>query len=277
MRKNLTIIYSHEFGRAGDENGSGMEIGRRSYSLNRDPQSGVVNISVTLSTFDSYLWPSDLDERINYAMPAGWVPNEKLIESLTSGEHKKTKLYNSWQELLQLQEPWLELLKTLCDFESFSSLRTKSWSRHKSESTTTNSLIVENGNLKYLDEYLSDDIQGKTKRTEKIELSEGQLRDWPKSFHGEFHALMRGNYDPDRYMYESDDGYYYDGPSDEEIQREIQGLSLQKSNDLYHDLVSGLRLHLKTGLEGARQEWFFLEGDFWMHIRMLAKIESESA
>jgi hypothetical protein len=277
MRKNLTISYTHEFGRAGDEDGSWMEIGRRSYSLNRDPQSGVFNISVDFSTYYSD-WPaSDLDERINYAMPAGWVPNEQLIESLTSGEHKKTKLYNSWQELMKLQEPWLELLKTLCDFESFSSLRRNTWSRHKSESTTTNSLIVENGNLKYLDEYLSEDIQAKTRRTEKIELSEGKLRDWPESFNGEFHALMRGNYDPDRYMYESDDGYYYDGPSDEEIQREIQGLSLQKSNDLYHDLVSGLRLHLKTGLEGARQEWFFPEGDFWMHIRMLAKIESESA
>ena len=277
MHKNLTISYTNEFGRAGAENGSGMEIGRRSYSLNRDPQSGVVDISIALSTYKDYLSASKLDERINYSMPAGWVPNEQLIESLTSGEHKKTKLYDSWQEMLKLQEPWLELLKTLCDFESFSSLRCMSWPQDKPKSTTTNSLIVENGNLKYLDEYLSEDIQAKTRRTEKIELREGQLRDWPESFHGEFHALMRGNYDPDRYMYESDDGYYYDGPSDEEIQREIQGLSLQKSNDLYHDLVSGLRLHLKTGLEGARQEWFFLEGDFWMHIRMLAKIESESA
>jgi hypothetical protein len=265
MHKKLTISYKHEGGRAGDEDGGRWtEIGSRSFSISLDPGVGYT-IAVQISTYNN-AWPIMKDEEsIEFAMPADWHLEKHLIDSLPSGDHEDANL----------KEPWLEFLKTLSDFESFTSIwHWKSMGTYDSVSNTSFSL--RNGQLKYTDEFTSEDPLRQPGITRTVGLSEGETRDWPEKFEAEFMRLIRGErYQLEHWVYEGEHGNLYDNfPTEEEIISKIQALSLQKSNDLYRDLLNGLRMQLKSGLEGARQQWHFAD-DFWSQIRLLAELEDE--
>jgi hypothetical protein len=236
IQKNLTINYRREGGRPGDEDGGRWtETGSRSFSISYQPEVGY-KIAARLSTYNDS-WPlSDDEDKIEFAMPADWHLEKELFESLPSGENEDRKL----------EEPWLEFFKTLTNFESFSSQVKFRWV-DGSESVRKVYFSVSNGHLDYSDEYYSE---------------EPKSRGW--------------RYQLDQWIYEGDDGNLYDNlPTEEEIVSNIQTLSLQKSNDLYQDLLKGLRMHLKSGLQGATQRWDFQQGDFWTHIRLLAELERD--